>query len=101
MTDIICGEPSSRHERAMLREDLAEWKELVAERDALAARLNRTEAERDSERLMRKGITVLCDDFEKRLARATGHLRDVLKGDDGQAWKEAQRFLDGEAEENV
>jgi hypothetical protein len=27
--------------------------------------------------------------------RAVGHLRDVLAADDGQAWKEARRFLDG------
>jgi hypothetical protein len=27
--------------------------------------------------------------------RAIGHLRDVLAADDGQAWKEARRFLEG------
>jgi hypothetical protein len=48
------------------------------------------EAEAENERM-----TAHAKVFAAQRDRAVGHLRDVLKADDGQAWKEARRFLDG------
>ena len=33
-------------------------------------------------------------EYEGRFIMAIERLEDMLKGDDGQAWKEAQRFVD-------
>jgi hypothetical protein len=37
--------------------------------------------------------------LRERLTQAIERLRDMLKGDDGQAWDEAQRFVDIIAQE--
>jgi thioredoxin-like negative regulator of GroEL len=44
--------------------------------------------------MMQKAVGLHMDAAAQR-DRAVGHLCDVLKADDGQAWKEARRFLDG------
>jgi hypothetical protein len=51
---------------------------ILAERDAQAAEIAR---------------------LRERLTQAIERLRDMLKGDDGQAWDEAQRFVDIIAQE--
>jgi len=57
---------------------IMQYEALQAERDALAAENAR---------------------LRERLTQAIERLRDMLKGDDGQAWDEAERFVDIVAQE--
>lgn len=36
------------------------------------------------------------EDLERRLQEAKWRIADMLQGDDGQAWQEAERFMKGE-----
>jgi chromosome segregation ATPase len=53
----------------------------------------------DSEREANALLTAEIERLQKRLTQAIERLRDMLQGDDGQAWGEAQRFVDIIAQE--
>jgi hypothetical protein len=70
-------------------EQLVAWVQLY---DAMMDVRFKIRAERDAARAENARL-------RERLTQATERLRDMLQGDDGQAWDEAERFLDIIAQE--
>lgn len=57
---------------------------------AMACELESLREERD------EGSAGRVADLERRLSSAKDRIADMLRGDDGQAWKEAEKFMAGE-----